>query len=146
MSISKSDSDTDRAPVSATAGDRGVEVGEPKFTPGPYDADEGDGQYFCVFDPAGNPLAVLAEVKGPVHIELLPQDDGQSEDYRRYPEHKANARLFAASWDYDEAARCFVRWIAEYGNDLPASTLAAMENAFGANLRAALAKTEGRRP
>jgi hypothetical protein len=114
MAISELDLDNaERIPGSAIAGDRGVEVAEPKFTPGPYNADDGDGQYFCVFDAKGNPLAVLAEIRGPVHIVPLPEDRGQSEDYGRFAEHKANAHLFAAAPDM-YAAHCANAAVLEY--------------------------------
>ena len=53
---------------------------------------------------------------------------------------KDHARLIAAAPDYDDAARCFIRWIESYGDQLDPSILGAMECAFGGKLRAATAK------
>jgi hypothetical protein len=58
-------------------------------------------------------------------------------------ETEANAHLIAAAPNYDTAARGYVQWVERCRADIPPSLLAAMEAAFGAQLRAAIAKADG---
>lgn len=67
-------------------------------TPGPWSADDGDGQFYGVFDDDGNPLAFLIEPKPNGSESLLPKDDTEAiRGYRRWEEHQANARLMATA-------------------------------------------------
>lgn len=84
-------------------------------TPGPWEADDGDGSYFCIFGADGNPVAILAEPMEPRRVNLLPLDEqGSPDGYQFAAQHQANARLIAASPDLlafvAMVARCNIRF------------------------------------
>lgn len=107
-------------------------------TPGPWWAETGQN------GPPIDQAAVFAQSES--------DDAGPIADCRDYDEIRpvvecqANARLIAAAPSCDEAARCYVRWIDEFGEYLTDSIKSAMENAFGAKLRAAIRAAEGSAP
>ena len=80
---------------------------ETRHTPGPWDADDGDGHYFGVFGANGEPLAYLVETSS-THDLALPgnwvKHPGGEWECRR-TEHAANARLIAAAPDLLAALR-----------------------------------------
>lgn len=77
---------------------------ETGHSPGPWVADDGDGQYFGVFQEGnGGAIAYLVE-PGPMGItrrQMLPTEDARdailTEEYQHSKEHAANARLIAAA-------------------------------------------------
>jgi hypothetical protein len=58
----------------------------------------------------------------------------------------ADARLIASAPDFLTAAVNYVRWIDTYGCTMDDAMLKAMEAAFGAGLRRAISRAEGRTP
>jgi hypothetical protein len=103
-------------------------VSPPAYTPGPWRASIG---------------TLVRVVAGPLTICGVHKSGRFTGDHDPR-ETEANANLIAAAPDYDAAARCFVQW-AEHARDIdiPPNVRSAMEAAFGAHLRAAMAKALG---
>lgn len=95
-------------------------------TPGPWRASIG---------------TLVRVVAGPVTICGV-HKSGRFTGAQRPRVTEANARLIAAAPDYDAAARGYVQWVECHG-DIPPRLLAAMEAAFGAQLRTAIRRADG---
>lgn len=113
-----------------------------KHTPGPWTADNGDGEYYGVFDETGNPVAYLVEPRGPGY-RMLPYDgvDKARDDYTLDHEHAANARLMAASPDLLAALRALIT-MAE-SEEIPNDEYEAVFDTVKAMARAAITKADG---
>jgi hypothetical protein len=96
-------------------------------TPGPWRASIG---------------TLVRVVAGPLTICGV-HKSGRFTGGHRARETEANAHLIAAAPDYDTAARGYAQWMERCRADIPPHLLAAMEAAFGAHLRAAIAKADG---
>lgn len=76
-------------------------TGQP--TPGPWTADDGDGDYFGVFGPDGNAICYLAEPVPHPHHCMVPLPAGETPgddmkmDAARIAVHRANAHMLAAA-------------------------------------------------
>jgi hypothetical protein len=97
------------------------------YTPGPWRASIG---------------TLVRVVAGPVTICGV-HKSGRFTGGHRPRETEANAHLIAAAPDYDTAARGYAQWAERCHADISPHLLAAIEAAFGAQLRAAIAKVDG---
>ena len=102
-------------------------MSKPAHTPGPWRASIG---------------ALVRVVAGPLTICGV-HKSGRFTGGHRPSETEANAHLIAAAPDYDTAARGYAQWVERCHADIPPHLLAAMESAFGALLRATIAKADG---
>jgi hypothetical protein len=103
-----------------------VRPGQSQFTPGPWKADNGDGEYWGVFDENGAGLAYLTE------------DCRSSQGLQSPDEDRANARLIAAAPELLAAAVG-----AEASMELARVKGTGVDEAVLRILRAAIAKATG---
>jgi hypothetical protein len=117
-------------------------------TPGPWSADDGDGQYFGIFGLNGEPLAYLAETSS-THDQPLPgqwvtHPGGEWEC--RLAEHAANAHLIAAAPDLFDGCNALLGLIQLVcaRDDMPPEIREALETSHRREeARIAVAKARG---
>lgn len=112
-------------------------MSEAKHTPGPWTLQTENvppnnwGLPFQIHDKDGLVLTGTAASRTDCPDDLLPIDVAYE-----------NLRAIKAAPELAKGARAFVEWVKTYGDDMHPQHLDAMENAFGATLRAAIAKVK----
>lgn len=85
-------------------------------TPGPWTADDGDGNYFGVFGPDGQAICYLAEPAPHPYRCMVPLPAGESPgddmkmDDARFAAHRANAHMLAAAPEMLRALKAVEEW------------------------------------